>query len=497
MSDARFDIEDRIVAALKKRDGVATAGDVAADTGLGVGDVEAALRRMLSLYKSHLDVDDDGNLRYRFDPSFTRRGEDRARLLYDLGHAVWTGFKWLFKVWIMVMLVGYTITFILLLLALAVAAIAASVASDNDADGLIELPIYLLARTLETLFWISWFDDYGSGRRHNRRSFRGETKRREVKRPEKAFYHKVFDYVFGPEKKTDPLKAHAAFTAFVREHNGRVTAADWAARSGQSLTDADSALTAAIVRFHGDVDVAHDGTLIYRFDELMVTAGRERFMQRGPANVWANRAKLPSFTGNPTGTNWWISILNVFNLIMAFGVLNYSFEATALGHVVHPGIHYGLGIVPLAFSMVFFAIPAIRYIGHLTATAKAERETRRRQEVGRIYRSVQGVRAEPIELDAALAKELAADFEGEPLVDGSGRTFFTFDEIKQQLEAGARAREAAAGRVVFGQTVFSSDEDEKSLAQADLDDFDARLARELEGSHIELDFHVAAPVAVN
>ena len=62
-----FEIEDRILSSLKKRDGTATAGDVASDTGLGYGDVETGLRRMLSLYKSHLDVDDDGNLRYRFD----------------------------------------------------------------------------------------------------------------------------------------------------------------------------------------------------------------------------------------------------------------------------------------------------------------------------------------------------------------------------------------------------------------------------------------------
>lgn len=482
MSDARFDIEDRVVAALKKRGGVATAGDIAADTGVGVDAVETALRRLLSLYKSHLDVDDDGNLRYRFDPDFTRRGEDPGRLLYDIGQMLWTGFQWVFKVWIMAMLVGYTITFILLLLALAIGAATAS----RDDNGLVRLPLYLLARLFEGLFWISWFDDMGSSRsRHGIR--------REVKKPEQPVYQRIFNYVFGPKRKSDPLQAQAAFTAFVREHNGRITAADWASRTGQSLQDADSALTAAIVRFQGDVDVAPDGTLIYRFDKLMVTAGPERFSQRGPQQIWTSRAKLPSFTGNPGSTNTWVTLFNLFNLVMGAGVLTVSADMMAQQMFVHPGIYYGLGVVPLVFSAVFFAVPMLRYIGHLRATAKAERETQRRQQVGRIYRSVQGSAAEPIQLDEKFGKELAVQFDGEPMVDDSGRTFYTFDELKQQLEAGVRVRQAADARVVFGETVFSSDDDEISLAQVELDDFDARLARELEGSHVEFDFHVAAP----
>lgn len=484
-----FDVEDRILAALKKRDGVATAGDVAADTGLGYADVETALRGMLSVYKSHLDVDDDGNLRYRFDPDFVRRGEDPARFWYDVRQTLYTGFKWFFKVWIMVTLVGYTIIFILLLLALAIASIAASASTDSDADGIIELPFYLLARTLEWLFWISLFDDSSSRRGRRRRS------RRKKAKPDKAFYQKVFDYVFGPERKSDPLKAQSAFTAFVREHDGRVTAADWSARTGQSLDEADNALTAAVVRFNGDVDVSNSGHIVYRFDELMVTA-RQQATQRGPDKIWSSRAKMPKFTGNPSGTNVWITLFNAFNLFMSFGVLGFAGDAAAQGITVDPAIMYGLGIVPLIFSIVFFAVPGIRYLGHLRKTSRAEKETRRRQEIQKIYRSVQGAQAEPIELDDALSTELAAAFDGEVKVDGSGRTFYVFDELKAQLEAGVRARDAAAGQVVFGQTVFSSDEEEKSLEQAELDDFDARLARELEGSHVELDFEMPATATV-
>ena len=491
---SQFELEDRVLSSLKKRDGEATAGDVAADTGLGYGEVETVLRRMLSTYKSHLDVDDDGNLRYRFDPSFTRRGEDPARLWYDIRQALWKAFKWFFKVWIMVTLVGYTIIFILLLVALAVASIAASASTDSDGDGLIELPFYLLARTLEWLFWINLFDGrgYGGGRRRRRRR-----RRRKAKKPDKAFYQKVFDYVFGPERKTDPLKAQTAFTQFVREMNGRVTAADWSARTGQSLDEAENALTAAIVRFNGDVDVSDEGHLVYRFDELMVTAGAGAGGAHGPQKIWRSRKKTPSFTGNPSGTNTWITIFNLFNLSMSGFILFNASELAAQGVAVSTGVVYGLGIVPLVFSIVFFAVPALRYFAHSRKKKAAERENRRRQEIGKIYQSVRGAEAEPIQLEASLSTELAADFDGDVKVDSSGATYYFFKPLKEELDAGEKARQSADGQVVFGQTVFSSDEEEKSLEQSELDDFDARLARELEGSHVEFEMDVPQTVGVN
>ncbi len=490
---SRFEVEDHILKSLKKRDGVATAGDVAADTGLGYGNVETALRRMLSTYKSHLDVDDDGNLRYRFDPKFTKRGEDPARLWHDIKKAVWTGFKWFFKVWIMVTLVGYTIVFILLLLALAIGGIAASASSDSDSDGLIELPFYLLARVLETLFWISLFDD--SSRYGRRRHRRGRLRRRKkAKKPEKPFYQKVFDFVFGPERKANPLQAQTAFTQFVREMNGRVTAADWAARTGQSLDEAENALTAALVRFNGDVDVSDEGYLVYRFDELMVTAGEGVSTARGPERIWNSRKKI---TGNPTSTNVWISIFNTFNLVMSGVILSGAADAIAQGMQVDPGILYGLGIVPLVFSVIFFAVPALRWFGHAREKNRVEKENVRRREIGRIYESVQGSQAEPIQLEEKVDTELVAGFNGDVQVDDTGNAYYFFRELKDELDAGERSRQAAAGQVVFGQTVFSSDEEEKSMEEAELEEFDKRLARELEGSHVEFDVAVPETVGVS
>ena len=80
MGLTRYDFEDKLIASLRTRKGVATAGDVAADTGLPYDQVDKGLRSLLNIYKSHLDVDDAGNLLYRFDADFTRRGDDPGRL---------------------------------------------------------------------------------------------------------------------------------------------------------------------------------------------------------------------------------------------------------------------------------------------------------------------------------------------------------------------------------------------------------------------------------
>src|SRR5690606_7025925 len=158
---SKFEYEDRILASLRARNGVATVGDVAADSGLPLGETAQTLRHMLSFYKSHLDVDDDGNLLYRFDPQLKRRGEEPGRAWHEFKKTAWKAFMAVFKVWIMVTLVGYTALFILLLLALGIAGMAASSQSDNDRGGgeLLKLPWILALRILEMFFWINLFDN--------------------------------------------------------------------------------------------------------------------------------------------------------------------------------------------------------------------------------------------------------------------------------------------------------------------------------------------------
>ncbi|QDG51932.1 hypothetical protein FIV42_14650 [Persicimonas caeni] len=493
-------VEERILGSLKKRDGVATAGDVAADTGLGYDQTEMALRHMLTLYKSHLDVDDEGNLRYRFDPKFQRRGAQPGKAWRSFKQGLWKAFVAFFKVWTMVMLVGYTVLFVLLLVAVGIAGFAASMQSDDrDGGGQIGiLPFLLVARFLEFMFWWNIFSgpryDRGYGRGYGRRrGLFGGMGERERKKPSKPFYQKIFHYLFGPEEaKTDPLGPERAFAQFVRSRNGRITAAEWASRTGQTLQEAENALTASIVRFNGDVDVSDDGVLVYRFDELVVTAEEGDSYEDLPP-IWQRKVSVPDFTSNKGSSNTWISVLNGFNLAMSAFIL-FAVIGLPLGAQI------ALGWVPFVFSTLFFAIPLLRKFSHNKRKQQAAVENERRDALSIVFQSARDGEARQVP-DSSVPEKFQDGFlvgyDGDIEVTDDGITVFRFPRVAEELEAGEDARESAANEVVFGKTVFSSDEEEKSLDDAEMEEFDRRLSRELGGEVFEMEFEQAAPAEVS
>ena len=76
MSDvpiAPTEATERLVTALRERDGRATAADLAVAAGLPLIELEPLLRELLRTYESHLEVDENGELLYLFEPSMTQR----------------------------------------------------------------------------------------------------------------------------------------------------------------------------------------------------------------------------------------------------------------------------------------------------------------------------------------------------------------------------------------------------------------------------------------
>ncbi|MBA2661721.1 MAG: hypothetical protein H0U74_05460 [Bradymonadaceae bacterium] len=484
---SQFEFEDRILESLKKRQGVATGGDVSADTGLPLDETENVMRHMLTHYTSHLDVDDDGNLLYRFDPKLKRRGEDRARAWHKFKQKLWAAFTYFFKIWIMVTLVGYTALFLLLLLAVAIAGMAASASQDNNRGGgqLFLLPFHLFLRVLEFFFWISLFDGQRGGRGMGRGMGMGRSQRAPRKKTDKPVYQRIFDYVFGPAIKGDPLAAERAFAQFVRSRRGRITAAEWASRTGLSLEASENALTASVMRYSGDIDVSDAGTLVYTFDDLRVTVATDTATGSSAdlPPVWQRQVGVAPLTGNKGSANTWISIFNGFNLTMSAVVLTMAAE-------LQLAVVIGLGWVPLVFSLMFFSIPIIRSIQRKRALAVAEQENARRAMLEAVFMSAANGVALPVDAEALpdpQGTQFLNDFEGDVEVSEDGRTLYVFPRIAEQLRDATMARQAAAENVVFGKTVFSSDEEQLTLAESDLAEFDRRLAREL-GGEMAFDF---------
>ncbi|MFW5786287.1 MAG: hypothetical protein ACOCYC_03505 [bacterium] len=477
-STHEIQIEEKLIPALKKRRGIATVGDMVADTGLPADDVEAGLRRLLGIYRSHLDVDDAGNIRYRFDPRFTPYGEEPRRVWYKIRRALKQAAAVAFKVWIVLMIVGYTAAFVLLLLAAGLGMIGLTMASGDDGggEGLGELgilPLYFMMRVLEFMFWVSLFDNSGNG------MFGRRIRKRRSRKPDKPFYQKVFDYVFGPaEARPDPLEAQQFFARLVREHDGILTSADWARYTGHSLSQARDLLTACALRFRGHVDMTEEGNLLFRFDELAVSAAdrsaasSSRLPPLQP--IWEREYRLPPVTGNKRSTNVWISILNGFNMTMGAVVL-VGVPATTAATLA------ALGWIPLTFSALLFSVPLVRRIRHGRKRKRAKMEMEWRELLARVYDAAEhgaalAVTEVPSELQGRLMTELSA----ESRTDEEGRVSFRFPELEAELALSRSRRavgEAEASR--FGRSIFSTDDDTAAMNEKDAADFDARLQREL------------------
>ncbi|MBH23801.1 MAG: hypothetical protein CMH57_04900 [Myxococcales bacterium] len=480
MSDNRT--EDQLLTSIKARQGRVTLGDAVVDTGLPRAEVEAQLRRLLSLYKSHLEVDENGELVYHFDPSLTRRGDD-GRWLYELGLKAWGLFKAGFKVTIMVVLVVYFLLFVALIIAALVASASGGRSSSDSSpsSGRRGFPG-------GGMLWWFW------GSPSYRRGYRGSSSRgffSSARRDEEGapFYSKVFAYVFGPEVDEDAREDEKRLLAFIRANKGVITVADVMAHAGLGRVQAEEEVARILVQYEGDTHVTSEGVILYTFNQLAVSAGGRRSKRESPS--WERLHEPRALTGNSSGVNALITFLNGFNILGA--LLAPGFIMAQLGIAATPLTLFGLAVFPMIFSLIFFAIPAIRWMLLKREQAAQARENARRLVLGEVLGGARRGRslsaAEVVrevsrkwpasaagEADSAMIRErfqeLAREVEGVDVGEGGGALQYSFPSLALELEEVKRYRalidpaELRLGRIVFS----SADED------TGLDDFDEQLS---------------------
>jgi hypothetical protein len=104
---------------LRGRKGRLTKADAVTASGLPTHVVDESLERLLGRYRSRLEVTEEGDLLYSFDPALVRRDEPSLReRLASAGQVLARAGMWVFKAWIMVTLVVYVVAFVVLLLAM-------------------------------------------------------------------------------------------------------------------------------------------------------------------------------------------------------------------------------------------------------------------------------------------------------------------------------------------------------------------------------------------
>lgn len=475
----------RLVGVLRQRRGASTVADLVAATGLPKVQVEQSIKRVLDEYGGHLKVTEAGELLYYFPNGMRSRTRGwrpfLRRAAQSVLRATGRALAFLFKVWIMLMLVGYTLLFAAILLAAIVASLAASASGRGDERGRSRGGFggaYLTSRLLQLLLYMWMFN---APARYPGRSawdpYRGAAPRAVPRRP---LYRSVFAYVFGEE---DPNRdweerERIRVIAFLRGRKGVIGLEELLALTGRTPERAQALLNALLVELDGEPSVTEAGTLVYLFPGLLASTGS------GPAPSGAapegsffpvEGRKTIRFNHNPSGTNGWITFFNGFNLFFGGYFLYFSTLARPAPSPADPGsslylllarylasagiepvLFLGvlLGAVPFAFSLLFYLAALARAAQVRRTNEEIRRENLRRQ----VYLQVLADPGEvdPREILSPGRRSVAAAMEG-----GGGRR--TAEEerprdarqvVRRTLDELAALKQADIERTEDGELIY-------------------------------------------
>jgi len=468
----------KVVNSLKKRKKGATVADVCASTALPLATVREFLPKAADEYSGHLQVTQSGEILYTFPAGFTSRYSGFDAVLKRFTEKFFAVVKktlvFLFKVWIMVMLVGY----FLLFLALAVASVVISVSGKSSnksrrggGSGF----------NLFSLFWRIWFYSEMTRPRYGRTV----TRNAEPKRP---MHKAVFSFIFGEEEPNGEWeeKENKAVIEYIQSNRGVISLAEYMAFSGKNSMEAEEAILSFCAGYGGSPEVTNDGTIVYRFDDLLLRADSKK-----AAELLPPVKQLKIFSVNTKKMNGWFIVINAVNLIFGSYFLYQSFAAGllvteaqfqsasylyAFTHLLFQTITYDpsgiigiiLGLIPLIFSVLFWLIPAVRRFLLEKENENIKLTNFKRFSFNKIWQSPanvesknlnpQGAECRPIDIAAAqdrVIKDLSAISNPEIEVSEDGRTIYTFSELEREkhalekYRAGIKLADSKLGEIVF------------------------------------------------
>jgi hypothetical protein len=477
--------------ALKKRRRGATAADMAAATALPLAVVRELLPRAADEYSARLEVTESGEIRYSFPRGFVSRYrgfragfnkfvEKAARLVKVLAAG-------LFKVWIMVMLIGYFVLFMFIALASLFLTVAArSSSSDNRRGG--GGGLFVSAHVFDLIFRL-WF--YSELTKSMDRRY-GSPGYRAAKPKGRPLHRAIFSFVFGdgdPNRDWE-TREKKAFIAYVQANRGVVSLPEFMALTGLGPRRAEEEIMARCSEFGGSPELTEEGTLVYRFDELLLRADREDRSFSGASLV----KRLREFSSNKKTMNVWFGLINTVNL--GFGAY-FLYNALSAGHILTeaqlqtssylyavtyqlstiltanplPLIGIGLGLVPLVFSVLFWLVPGLRYVLEKKENEEIKLDNLKKIGFGRIWSKPLAVGEQEIDSPAKecrprnmaaardrIIKDMGAYSMPDVELDETGKPLYAFKELQREKEALARYRASVnPDASSLGKTVFDSD----------------------------------------
>ena len=458
-------VKKQLVTAFKKKKRESTIADLISVTGLPKYQVEQTVKHVLDEYSGHMKVTESGEILYYFPNGMKSKyrgfGPRMKRFLHSALNITGKVLSFLFKIWIMVMVVGYFILFLLLLVLAVVAAFAGAAAGNKDGDGpggggrggrpgmggfgLFFLPI----RIIEMFFYILIFSE--------------PRKKRPVRKEKKRPLHRsVFAYAFGDVNPNEGWEEDQKkqIVQYIQSHKGLITLEEFIVLTGFSYDSAQDTINGYLVEFEGEPKVTEEGSLYYFFPELLKTHTETETIPLKP-----RYKQIIPFNSNKKAMNGWITFFNTFNLgfgsyFLYFGSLSYAtaqtvgasylylvtrslFTSIGLGSGVIP---FALGTVPVSFSVLFFLVPLLRRWREKSKNEKIKQENYRKRLYSELLRYP--VKFDPEDITPLQKQEAPASWQTfrdteinrigvEKQIEieqtESGKQLYTFPELKREL----------------------------------------------------------------
>ena len=472
---------EKIVGAFKTRKKGATQADIAAATGLPLYTVKELVPRAADEYSGRLEVTESGEILYSFPQGFSSRYRGFVpfirKFFNTLAKGSVTTAVFLFKIWIMVMLLGYFIFFMAIALAGLFLSVAASTGNSRSRrGGNLHFSMGIFNLIMRLWFYSELKNIFSSG-----------YIQRKPKQVSKPLHRAIFSFVFGDEDPNVDWKEREkkTFIAFLREHSGVISLPEFMTLTGLRPDEAETEITTYCVEFNGSPEASEEGTVVYRFDEILLRSDGMGEKNTGlPLLLKSPR----SFSSNPGKMNWWFSLINAWNLL--FGTY-FLYNAVTIGHASPMGRIYWfvytfvsaftnplpiivtfLGIIPLAFSILFWLIPLFRGIALKKKNKKLTFENFRRYAFRQIWKSPLAIKktdlnpvnreASPSNLKDAqdrIIKEMGAYSIPEVTLDERKNEVYIFTDLDREKQALQKYRSSInPDASSLGKTVFDSAE---------------------------------------
>jgi len=468
----------RVIDALKAVSGPITIPDVVARTGLAPYEAEHHLNQIVRDYESEIDVDDEGNLVYRFPPGLPGREDivkkDASRRRKE---AFRRGFIAFFKAWTVAMVIIYFIIYVALI-------IAAIVAMSRNSNSRSSSRSFGSGRGGGSMFffWGSgspWgYGGYGSysSRRQRRRWNRDVEKRiaagedpyslkadPELKKP--SLSERTWYYLFGSRGiKRNPLEQEKELLTYIRAKKGFISNADIIALLGVTYEEADRIGTRLVATYDGEMDLTDEGVAIYRFPNLMLTGAPEVQEEKADLGyLWQVRAKELHLRKHPARV---VPALNVANIFLAFAVYFWALPILEIQSTAAAILLFGL---PLLFSLCFFGVALRRKIRESRDKRTFEQENMRVSVFKLLFTRRTAVRIPGDERNIAqmglgswtadqlkaAASGIAEDVRGAVTEEG-GSLRIRADRVWAEMGAVEKLRAGTSSSRRVGRTVFST-----------------------------------------